>query len=629
MPQQPNLPSATLGDFVATLQTRIQTVENEIATLFPDNGDSFVMPGDANLGTLTLNDTMSVANPSTGKVTFYSTGTDLKSRNPSGTVQTFLTTGGSSSVVQSDGNPSVAGNIPKYSDTSGQLVTDSGLSASTLKLDDLKSMGVLDQVYSVAPAGQRDLWQYSTGAAGGRLVYLPGLDIIIDSETNTNSLNYSTNGGVSFTPCTFDIAPTGDLHVGFNGTKVVALGITVPETYTSTDGIHFTKGTNAPAACFSFNIEWFSGASLFVAGVNASPTQQIMTSPNGTTWTLRTSSIEADTLKSNESVIVAVGAATPFYQYSTDGITWINTASTVASTRALAWSAERKEFLAIVYATGEGFTSSNGVTWTSVGVIAPVNVNDALIWVANNGYNRYYLSKIDIDGNYSLWSTLDSSVAFVGTHLDGAVNNPLSYSLVYASGSDHFVIGVNNAPSAAYGIPRTLDLKVLSDNIRVRGAPVTVGLYSSAADSVISGTTSETVFPTPSSLVGSLIIQDSQPIGMVIALEMNIVTSTVAGDTVIIRIKANGTNAFVSSAITLPTGAGFLNIRALMTVRSANLQINVAETVSGVVTRYETALPAFTRTVINTLSVSGTLGVSTSSLTMNQMVISSHFRNGA
>ena len=68
---------------------------------------------------------------------------------------------------------------------------------------------------------------------------------------------------------------------------------------------------------------------------------------------------------------------------------------------------------------------------------------------------------------------------------------------------------------------------MLSDNIRVRGMPTSVGRYSTASNALVVGTNAETVISSPTTTIGSLTFQATQPEGMVIILEMGIDATSV------------------------------------------------------------------------------------------------------
>lgn len=596
------------------------------------NVDDIVVD-DLSANLVTLNNQVSVPNAPLNATTFFSSGSgNLSQTNSSGTTVTYATSV-SGGYLPLDGSLPMTGNL----DMNNHAINNvSDINGSFGQEND----AIVSQVNSVvAPRGQRDLFQApTTPANGASLIYVEPLDIILsyNNTTGANAIRYSTDAGVNYTNVTFvGAAPVSVAIVGYSPSLalIVAIGSGSNESYTSVDGINFTKGPNLPTTTAeSFNIEWFESGGVFVAGVQ-DVGQKIMTSADGLTWTLRNSPTQALTLKSSNTlsvpVIVAVGSVSPFIQYSLDGIIWSPTVSTVASCRALSWSDEKSEFLALGYNTGVGYRSVDGVTWTNQGVISPINVNDTLKYISE--LNRYYLSYKDTDGNFSLWNSLNSSSVFVGTHLDGALAEPLTYSLLYLPSHDRFVIGSNNT-HAYYGTARD-GLKVLNDNIRVRGAPVRVSNYSTYADTTVNNTAVETNVSTNASSVGSLVLQNSQPLGMVITFDLNMTATSVAGDTLTIKYKsgASGTTLLFTHVLTIPALAVSLpiNINSKIVVRNGSIQLNSTQLISGTVGMISSSSISYTRTQANTFAITAQWGANVNQLAVNSVTMTSDFRNGA
>jgi hypothetical protein len=585
---------------------------------------------------MTLDNQTSVSNPTAGSIAVYSDNTGaLSSRDSSGTVVTYTTSATFADSLLQVG-PTTAGNFPMYVDSISNNVQDSGFGPNVFQLLIAGTTGLENQTKGIAPFGQRDLWQYpAVPPLGSGLLYLPELDIIL-SYANANFANamyYSNDGGVNYTVCNFDVAPGGFLVPGWNGSLAVAVGQGgAVDSFTSVDGINWVKGPNPPATSPSFNINWFASSGLFITGNSLDAAHSIMTSPDGITWTSQLSNTQALTLKSNADIIVAVGQAAPFYQYSTDGIVWTDSLSPgLVGTRSLTYSDEKKEFVAIALSSTNGYVSSDGINWSALSSPFPAAgglSGDSLLWVANN-INRYYAAQIDSDGNYSLYSTVDANLPFNGTHLDGALNNPLIYSLIYLPSYERLIMGTNNA-KAAYSTTRPLAIKSMSDDIRVRGNPVHVDQYSTYDNVLCDNTAVETNISTSVSSIGSLVYQDSQPLGMKINADLNLLVNSVGGDTLTIRYKVNGVTAF-SHIVSVPALSVNLpiNINSKLVVRAATLQINSTQSVSGVVNTISSSSAAYTRTVVNTISVTAQWGLAASQCTMNSLTLDNMFRNGA
>ncbi len=513
------------------------------------------------------------------------------------------------------------------------VVADGAGGATWATTPATETTAVANQAQPLAPAGQRDLWHATTAdpdAISGAFVYSADFDIIWMSDNGTG-LEYSADGGVTFTPCVFSSPPSGFMVCGASPTVVVAADGNGP-IYTSTDGINFTQVANLGAGTFPFNILWDDRLGLFFYTSSVNPARPVATSPDGVAWTTRAANILPATYARNASIVVCVSDATPYSAYSFDGIVWTNTPSTIASSNNIAWSEALGEFLTITTLTGEGFASRDGINWVSRGVIGPTGLQAQLMWVAN-GHNRWYLGHNEIETtNYSLWSTADSRESFVPAHLDGATPAPDGVvSIGYDASRDRFMIGLySDPPRFAYSTPRPYDVKALSDNIRVRGAPVTVDLYSNIAAVHVDNTAVETSLTPSTNSDGSMVLQASQPVGMCVEFCFFLEVSSAAGDTLTLAIKDQAATLY-SDTLVIPalTVKRAINIRAYMTIQAAATAVVNATTLSGTASNVVIGSAAYNPAIQNTLDITAQWGAAASTCTMSQMLIAAHFRNGA
>jgi len=477
----------------------------------------------------------------------------------------------------------------------------------------------------LAPPGQRDSWQ-GTGSVltSGRFRYFAGFDKIFVSATG--SLSYSSDGGATFAPCVFDIAPIGLPQVSANSTIVVVVTFE-GETYTSSNGINFTKGQIiTPIADMSYNIIWYKG--LFIVGDNTAVGRTIITSPDGINWTHRSSTLIHYTFAASPDIIVSVGPTAPYAAYSIDGITWSGTTSVLTSTSSVAWSPEKNEFLLITSA-GVGFVSSDGASWTSVGSIGRPNLNDQLFWVADD-INRWYFAAVDTAGNYSLWSTPDARIAFVGSNLDGSIiKSHREAARDYSASRKSFMIGLTSTPFFVYSTQRPNDLKSISDNTRVRGSPVATSKYSGGISFAITNTTTETTI-VPSTSIGSLVYQASQPVGMRIKFAIGMANTSAAGDTLTLRFKSQA-GTLTTHPIVVGAGASALatRVKGSFVVYASTISALTMATQSGVLSTLVSATPAYNRAIQNTFSITAQWGAALSTCTITQFNVSTSFINGA
>ena len=144
---------------------------------------------------------------------------------------------------------------------------------------------------------------------------------------------------------------------------------------TSPDGITWTSRTSAADISWR-DIVWHDEIDLFVAvGNGGSAATQVMTSPDGITWTSRTAAAdrawEGLAYSPDINLFVAVardGAAAGMVMTSPDGITWTSrTAAAVRGWRNVCWANTLNLFVAVggtVGVTDEVMTSPDGITWT-------------------------------------------------------------------------------------------------------------------------------------------------------------------------------------------------------------------------------------------------------------------------
>lgn len=201
--------------------------------------------------------------------------------------------------------------------------------------------------------------------------------------TSTDGVNWSsaTNFPVGITAT--DVAWSPDL-----GLWVVA-GLT-GGLATSPDGVTWTVRTSGTASTLSA-VTWADTLGLFVAVGNSGV---LLTSPDGITWTSRTSGFGATNIANvawspDVGVLVACGLSSKV-SYSTDGITWTNiTVGALGRTHnAVEWA----DTLGLFVMSGDRqiFTSPDGVTWTSrsytiIGSSEVRNSGKAVAWSSDLG----------------------------------------------------------------------------------------------------------------------------------------------------------------------------------------------------------------------------------------------------
>ena len=137
-----------------------------------------------------------------------------------------------------------------------------------------------------------------------------------------------------------------------------------------------TWTARTPASSTWIEVVWADTLSLFVAIKQNTGSSVIMTSPDGATWTQRTTPAtgspfwEGICWSSSLGLLVAVGSSgTSRVMTSPDGINWTSrTASTAATWKRVAWIPTVNLFVSGANAWGVNvnvMTSPDGVTWTT------------------------------------------------------------------------------------------------------------------------------------------------------------------------------------------------------------------------------------------------------------------------
>jgi len=294
-------------------------------------------------------------------------------------------------------------------------------------------------------------WDAATGEGGivGYCVYQDGTLL----ATLGNVLTYTATGLTNDTTYSFTVAardeigiwgaesdsaeatPTAledaiaPLWVAIGGAGSGSTGTGVNTIATSPDGTTWTGRTSQLAS--GYGVAW--NGSLWVAvGISAGG---ISTSPDGITWTAQTSPFTTGRgVAWNGSLWVAVGtgAGTDKIATSPDGITWTGRTSSLNYGYGIAWNGSL--WVAVGNGANQIVTSPDGITWTGrTSPLAPVH------GVAWNG---------------SLWVAVGYGTKTIATSSDGITwagrRNPLTFGYGIAwNGSLWVAVGENPAGTGA------------------------------------------------------------------------------------------------------------------------------------------------------------------------------------
>ena len=142
---------------------------------------------------------------------------------------------------------------------------------------------------------------------------------------------------------------------------------------TSPNGITWTPRTSANQTNVWYSVCWSPQLGIFVAvaqfGYSSTETDRIMTSPDGISWSKTTSTIGGDSVCWSEELGLFVAVRDINVLTSPNGITWTTTAyNAVGSLVSVCWSKQLRLFVAVVYYGSSNnnkvITSPNGTTWT-------------------------------------------------------------------------------------------------------------------------------------------------------------------------------------------------------------------------------------------------------------------------
>ncbi len=536
-------------------------------------------------------------------------------------------------------NPAV-GKLTLFADTSGNLnTTDSnGDTLTYATTDDTKQITNLNneqdnQLQSLAPYGQRDLWQYTASTPAGAHFQLHYSTYLSKLYMGGNAAaSYSTDGGTTNIAVVFDTPPAGAVYFSSKPSLAIAL-TTTSQTYTSTDGINFALGAAAPTTYFGYDISYSAALDLFIAPANVDASHKIITSQDGLTWTARLSpDILINSIKCNADIIVAVGELTPYIMWSEDGITWTASSTPLHNAcRTVEYSSDQKIWCASQHGgSNDTFTSTNGKTWVDTGFDGPGFSGPSLIWLPSP-YLGWYASS-SYQGNYSLYHTPDPRISnFRAINLDGAVAGLIDYYLVYIASLDRLVLSTTTSPYIAFNVTkRPYDIKSLRDNIRVRGAPVSTALYSTYADATCNNTTAETAVSSPASVLGNLVLQLPQPQGMVRRITLGGLATSAGGDTLTLKYYAGATGTTLLFTHTIVIAALSVNVPipivSNLTIRAATIQVNSRDSFTPLTV---SSTPAYNPAILNTFRITAQWGAAINQFVVNQLFIEDLFRNGA
>ena len=235
---------------------------------------------------------------------------------------------------------------------------------------------------------------------------------------------------------TGNVNDTGGYRVTQLGTNLFASPVSVP---TGGGGIGFIS-TNNGAGWTQISIPgWFNnglsaikflnGQGIALTAAGSSTTTQIYTSPDGNTWTARTSvntSLVLD-VAYGAGLYVVVGAGGTI-QTSPDGITWTQRTSGATGTiYAVEFDSTLGTFIALQTGSANVLKSTNGTTWTTVSVPA-LNRSSAIAAYADSIFIARLNGQLFLTGKGDCIMTTSDATTFSRVLALGTPNNSANVS---------------------------------------------------------------------------------------------------------------------------------------------------------------------------------------------------------
>jgi hypothetical protein len=404
----------------------------------------------------------------------------------SGSVSGASFTRTADSIVSNAGT-STTSNIASFSDGNGKTITDSGVSAtlgaltaasltwdtqsaantsawSSICWDPIALVYVAVAKTASTSAAQRSVdgitWTAGTSiniAGGWSSVAFgsTGYDVAVSPNTTGTLASYSTDGGSTWSQTSLTTPASGTTNTINSVCYAPEIDTWLAVSSAGTSRAMYAIGTpNIAWTAASISSDTWSSVcwspllSLFVAVSSTASTTAASSSPNGITWTVRTTpNTGTPTWASicwspllRMFVAVSSTAATTAAMYSYDGINWVQATTPNGGTQtwsSVCWQTSPAKFIAVANAGTAAtrmMTSENGLTWVATTVL-PTNVwtsitssptiTNRLAVVGSSSSNPQVItySRFDVTAPEIRTNAISAQTSGGGVSIDGALIN--------------------------------------------------------------------------------------------------------------------------------------------------------------------------------------------------------------
>lgn len=518
--------------------------------------------------------------------------------------------------VQSDGSSVVSGNIPQYVGTSGLVITDSGISTSSLSgylpLSGGTMSGDIDMagndIINTGIVRPRDdnTDDIGTSAKRYKSIYASGQLVGTMNSRSTNDIVSSSS------------SPS---VIGNVATFTDTTGTVIQDSGSALSGF-VTNPLSSALDCAGFDID--NVGNVFLATDN---TVDLASNSNN---------FKDGYFKGNISNFQNLYPGVNFVslgQSSSSGVEGVAINGTAGN-----------------FAIAIGYQSNAAANGCVIGNASSGTYQETVVGNSSStdlsaqGTNIFGYNNQSTSGGASIWGTnltnnvansllMDSTAVTPYTNIRTAQDNKTDLGTSANQFKDVYVGGSLIGSSGSISVPiSSIAQNPAQSDLVMNNFKVTMSTFSPAVCmfsgniATVNSTTTETSIV--SSGLGSLVLAAGQAIGLNVQFTFYLQVSSTAGDTLTLRLK-NQSGVLYTNAITVSPGAtnALFRVEGSMIVQASTVQVNsVTRTVT---LNYITSQnSAYDPSIQNTLDFTLQWGSNTNTCTVNEALVTAYFING-